>query len=213
MRNFCKTPSRTQPFGKQSTKIEQSCFHLIDASRVCYLKQVKELENYDFQPLKTDPALFIYKPKAQTMCEVAGTVHVKDLLVAGKKNIMENSQHKIQENLGLDPRDDLPRFLGLNYKRGQQGELIVVCQHYTDSMEIPDLNQLAGQTKKKVLSQNQQSIFKSLTSKLNEFAQTIRPDTMYAAKYLSTKYGRATKSDMTQVVKLVRKSRKFRITL
>ena len=28
---------------------------------------------------------------------------------------------------------------------------------------------------------------------------------MYAAKYLSTKYGRATKSDMTQVVKLVRK--------
>ena len=59
-----------------------------------------------------------------------------------KKNIVENSQHKIQEKLRLGPRDDLPRFLGLNYKRGQYGELIVDCQHYIDSMEIPDLNQL-----------------------------------------------------------------------
>ena len=74
-----------------------------------------------------------------------------------------------------------------------------------DSMETPNLNQLSGQAKKKVLGQNQQFIFKNLVSKLNEFAQTIRPDTMYAAKYLSTKYGKATKSDMKQAVKLVKK--------
>ena len=63
-------------------------------------------------------------------------------------------------------------------------------------MEIP--NQLSKQTKKKVIGRNQQYIFKNLVSKLNEFAKTIRPDAVYAAKYLSTKYGKATRSDMKQ---------------
>ena len=143
------------------------------------------------------------------MCDAASTVHDKDLLVVGKKNIMESSQYKIQEKLELDPREDLPRFSGLEYKRGQQGEMIVNCQHYIDNIEIPDLNQLARQTKKDVLGPDHQLIFKSLASKLNEVAQVIRPDILYAAKYLSTKSGKATKADMVQVERLIRKLKKI----
>ena len=89
---FVKTPTELNLPRNKVLKLNKIAFGLIDASRVCYLKQINKLENQDFQPLKTDPALFIYKPKAQTMCEAAGTVHAKDLIVAGKKNIVENFQ-------------------------------------------------------------------------------------------------------------------------
>ena len=125
--------------------------------------------------------------------------------MAGKKSIMKNPQQRIQEKFRLGPGDDLPRFLGLNYRWGQHGELIVDHQHYIDSMEIPDLDQLVGKTKRDILNPDLQSIFRSLASKIDEFAQTVRPDIMYAAKYLSTRYGRATKSDMTQMVKLIKR--------
>ena len=59
------------------------------------------------------------KPEAKTpqSNEAANTIYVKDLLVAGKKNTMENPQQKIQEKLRLGSREDLPRVLGLNYRR------------------------------------------------------------------------------------------------
>ena len=52
----------------------------------------------------------------------------------------QNSQHKKEEKFKLGPKEDLPKFLSMNYKRGLHGELIVGCQHYTDCMEIPNLN-------------------------------------------------------------------------
>ena len=62
------------------------------------------------------------------------------------------------------------RFLGLNYRRGQDGELVVDCQHYVNSLEIPDLRQLASKAKQDVLSQKLQSLFRSLASKVNVLA-------------------------------------------
>ena len=39
----------------------------------------------------------------------------------------------------------------------------------------------------------------------NALAHTVRRDITYAAKYLSTKNGKATKSDMTQLAKIIKK--------
>ena len=142
------------------------------------------------------------------MCDAATAVHVDDSLIVGKKNIVEAAQQEIGEKLRFGSIEDLPfRFLGQNYKRGQQGELIIDCQHYVDSLKTPDPNQLAGKIKQDVLSQELQSTFRSLASKVNVLAQTVRPDFMYAAEYLSTRYGKATKSDMTQVAKLIRRAK------
>ena len=79
------------------------------------------------------------------------------------------------------------------------------CQHYVGSMKIPDLKQLVGKAKHDVLSQELQSTFRNMTSKVNALAHTVRPDIMHAAKYLSTKNGKVTKSDMTQLVKIIKK--------
>ena len=53
----------------------------------------------------------------------------------------QNSQHKKQEKFRLGPKEDLLRFLSMNYKRGPHGKLIVGCQHHTDDTELPNLNQ------------------------------------------------------------------------
>ena len=64
-------------------------------------------------------------------------------------------------------------------------------------MQIPDSKQFAKLTKQDLLSNKLQSTFKDMTSKVNALAYTIRPDIMYATKYLSTRKGKATKQDMT----------------
>ena len=106
---FAKPPAELNLPGKKALKLNKTACGLIEASKVCYLKQAKELEDNEFHPLKTDPALFIHKPEGQIMCDAPSTIHDKDFLMAGKKSIMENPQQKIQERLGFGPREDLSR--------------------------------------------------------------------------------------------------------
>ena len=105
------------------------------APRIYFLEQTIEFNNYDFQPLTTDPDLFTHSSNA------ISTFHTNDLLVAGEEN-------KTQEEFVPKPQEDLPRFSGLILKRSQQGELIIDGQHLADSMEIPDLNQQMGRWRK-----------------------------------------------------------------
>ena len=83
--------------------------------------------------------------------------------------------------------------------------MIVDCQHYVENMKIPDSKQFAKIAKQDVLSYELQSTFRDMTSKFNALAHTIRPDIMYATKYLCTRKGKATKSDMTQLMKIIKK--------
>ena len=80
-------------------------------------------------------------------------------------------------------------------------------KHYVDSLEIPHLSQLNNKAKQDVLDQDLQSLFRSLASKVNVLAQTVRPDCMFAAKYLTTRYGKATKSDMTRVINIMKRAK------
>ena len=62
---------------------------------------------------------------------------------------------------------------------------------------------------------NFQSTFRSLASKLNQLAMSARPDLMFDAKVLTTKYGSATKRDLLKAIKLLRrvKEEDTRLTL
>ena len=205
---FVKPPPELNLPRNKVLKLNKTAYGLVDASRAFYLKQAKELKNSGFHPLKMDPALFVHKSKGQTMCDAATAVHVDDSLITGKKNIVKSAQQEIGEKLRFGSIEDLPfRFLGLNYSRGQDGELVVDCKHYVDSLEIPHLSQLNNKAKQEVLDQDLQSLFRSLASKVNVLAQTVRPDFMYAAKYLTTRYGKATKSDMTHVMKIIKQAK------
>ena len=205
---FVKPPAELNLQKGKILKLNKTAYGLVDASRAFYLKQARVLKNNNFHPLRMDPALFVHKSKGQTMCDAATAVHVDDSLFTGQQDIVEAAQREIGEKLKFGSIESLPfRFLGLNYSRGQQGELIVDCQHYVDSLEIPDLKNIASKAKQDILEPELQSTFRSLASKINVLAQTVRPDFMFAAKYLSTRYGKATKSDMTQVAKIIRRAK------
>ena len=90
---------------------------------------------------------------------------------------------------------------------GEQGEIIMDLKHYVEGLEAPDLKEIASNAKQDILPAHLQSQFRSAASKVNVLAATVRPDFTYAAKYLTTRYGKATKSDMTQVVKLIRRAK------
>ena len=76
-----------------------------------------------------------------------------------------------------------------------------------DNLQNPDMKQISSKAKQDVLSAELQSTFRSLASKIHVLATTVRPDFMYAAKYLSTRYGKATKSDLTQISKLIKRAK------
>ena len=69
------------------------------------------------------------------------------------------------------------------------------------------MQQFNGLVKADILPEEHQSTFRSLASKLNMLALSSRPDFTYAAKYLTTRYGKATKSDLTRAVKLLKKAK------
>ena len=137
-----KPPVESNLPTNKAFRLNKTAFSLLAAPRIYFLEQTIEFNNYDFQPLTTDPDLFTHSSNA------ISTFHTNDLLVAGEENIVDNFQHKTQEEFVPKPQEDLPRFSGLILKRSQQGELIIDGQHLADSMEIPDLNQQMGRWRK-----------------------------------------------------------------
>ena len=158
---------------------------MTDASKAFYLKQAEEFKDDNFLPLKVDPAMLIHKAKSQTICDAAAAKHENGMSPASKADIMKSPQQSLEEDPRAKVRDDLPTtYLGLNYKRSQQ---------------------FAKLAKQDLLSNELQATFKDITSKVNALAYTVRPDIMFATRYLSTKKGKATKFDMTQLMKVVKK--------
>ena len=189
-------------------QLKKTAYGLVDASRAFFLRQAKELKNIGFHPLSMDPAMFIHKPKGEQMMDGGAAVHVDDTMTAGKKQVLDRAQQKLEENLKYGSVDTLPfRFLGSNYRRLHNGEIMIDQKHYVDALEIPDMPELSKLVKQQVLPEKLQSVFRSLASKLNVLASTVRPDYTYAAKYLTTRYNKATKSDMTQAIKLIKRAK------
>merc|ERR1719210_2201458 len=99
------------------------------------------------------------------------------------------------------------RFLGINISQDQEGDITLDQEHYVKDLEVPDMDEIKSLNKLDILPEKFQSIFRSLASKINMLALSSRPDFAFAAKYLTSRYGKAVKSDLSRVVKLINKAR------
>ena len=79
--------------------------------------------------------------------------------------------------------------------------------HYMKDMQVPQVN-ISDYTKHQTLPGELQTVFRSLVSKLNVIAMTSRPDVLYKVKMLTSKYGSATKSELSQAKKISEKIKK-----
>ena len=96
------------------------------------------------------------------------------------------------------------KFTGLVVKEDEDG-IKIDQDKYVEDLEIPNVKNISALTKDSILDAEHQTIFRSLTSKLNMLSITARPDIAFDVKLLTSRYGKATKDDLLNVVKLVRK--------
>ena len=118
--------------------------------------------------------------------------------------MLEQTHDKMAQVLKYGEVQDLPtRYLGMNVRRGEDGSIILDQNHYVKEIEVPDLEQVKSLKKADKLPPGLQSVFRSLASKLNMLALSSRPDYTFAAKFLTTQYGKATKSHLMRAIKLI----------
>ena len=200
---YCIPPSEANVPPGKLWRIVRSCYGFLDASRAFYLRYVRELKDLGYQPLRLDPAGLYHKTGGKLDATYA--IHVDDAAVTGKEDIIMNTHKEMERRIEHGEVQKLPyRFLGMNYKKLPNGDIQIDQDHYFKELEIPDISGLSGMVKVDVLSEKWQTTFRSLASKLNLISLSSRPDIVFQAKYLTTRYGKATKSDMTTAVKLVR---------
>ena len=96
------------------------------------------------------------------------------------------------------------RYLGSNISL-VDGDIRVNQDHYVAALEIPDITGIQSLKRDEILPDEFQTIFRSITSKLNMLAMTSRPDIMVDVKVLTTKYGGATKRDLITAIKNTKK--------
>lgn len=186
--------------------LKRAVYGLVDASRAYFLRHAKELKELGLNPLQFDPATFVKHNRGEF--EAAYASHVDDCLAVGEKKTLDDTHNKMAQKLQYGEVQTIPAmFLGINISRNSNGDIVLDQKHYLDGMEVPDLQQLQGLVKQDVLPEHLQSTFRSLASKLNMLALSSRPDFAFTAKTLTSRYGKATKSDFTTAVRLIKRAK------
>ena len=203
-------PEAGVPRGK-CWKLQKCCYGLIDAGRSFFLKHSGDLKKLGMETLKMDPACFLYfddksKPTSEER-NIKGIIggHVDDNLEVGEKKMFDEVVNEMKNKFKYGSHNSLPfKFTGLSIKEDEEG-IKIDQDKYVEDLEIPNVKNISTLTKDSILNTEYQTIFRSTTSKLNMLSITARPDIAFDVKLLSSKYGKATKEDLLNVVKLIRK--------
>ena len=188
--------------------LKRACYGIVDASRSFFLNYSKHLKLQGYEPLTMDPAVFINKPNREESMTSAYAVHVDDALAVGPRPELDRAQKEMETHFTYGDVQRPPfRFLGVNVSKLDSGGFVMDQDHYIDQIELPDIKKYEAIQKQDQLDTEGQSVFRSLSSKLNMLALTSRPDFSFQAKCLTTRFGKATKSDLYTAIRLLRKAK------
>ena len=186
-------------------KLKRTVYGVKDASRGFYLNFSGKLLDFGCEKSLLDPAMFLYFKKGATRDDHTkkplgmAVTHVDDVLHSGNKDFDDKIMNPLKEafKFGTEEETDF-RYVGLNMK--QMNKAILVDQnHYVASLEEPRLDDLEDLKNCDVLNDDGQTEFRSAVAKISTIAYTSRPDLCFEVKALSTKYGKATKSELRSV--------------
>ena len=203
---YVKPPKEAKVDNNKVWKLKRPVYGLADASRGFYINQSTKLVDFGMEVCKVDPAFFFYHGDGSTMDshyrDLSGMVatHVDDSLNAGDARYRNDVEGPMTEVFEYGSHENLPfRYVGINMHREE--ECIILDQdHYVENLEVPDISKVAMLKKDDTLPD--QSYFRSSVAKLQMISITSRPDLCYDVKMLSRLYGKATKLDFQQLVKL-----------
>ena len=150
-----------------------------------------------------DPATFILKEGNELKAMSAS--HVDDTLTIAEQAKSDEISDFMAKHFKYGESEHPPcRYLGMNISKEDQ-EIQIDQNHYTKKLETPDMTPINHLKRDDVMPDHFQSTFRSLACKLNQLAMSARPDLMFDAKVLTTKYGSATKRDLLKAIKIAKR--------
>ena len=208
---YIKPPKEAQVPNGKVWKLKRTVYGLADASRGFYLNYGDNLVKHGMEICSTDPAFFIYfddKSKKSSMIRnPTGMValHVDDSLTAGGKSFNKNVQAPMTEKFEYGSHSLPPfKYIGLNVDKSVNG-IKLDQDHYIKNLAPTSIDRFKTMLADEKLCEEGQSIFRSEVGKLNMLAVTSRPDLAMDSKILSSKFNRATKKDLNDALKKLKR--------
>ena len=184
-------------------RLKRAAYGLLDASRGFFINHSNKLKKFGFEALKMDPAAFILKKDGEL--EACNANHVDDAANMSTLTKCKEIQDFMSKHFKYGESKGLPcRYLGSNISK-VDGDIRLNQDHYVSKLETPDISEVSHLKRDEILPDKFQSVFRSLASKLNMLAMNCRPDIMFDAKVLTTKYGSATKRDLIKAIKTIKR--------
>ena len=186
-------------------RLKRTAYGLGDASRGFYLSFSGKLSEFGCEKSLLDPAMFLFFDKEVTREDEIrrpsgiAVTHVDDVLHAGNDMFEKKVMKPLKDSFKFGTEEEIEfRYVGLHMKQSSSG-ISVDQDHYVNNLEEPTMNGVKNLKVTDVLSETDQTEFRSAVAKLSTIAYTSRPDLCFEVKSLSSKYGKATKSDLRSI--------------
>ena len=188
-------------------KLLKPVYGLVDAPRGWHLSLDQELTGAGCEKSLLDPAMYLNFSMSMGERKIEGMAltHVDDVLHGGSNKFEEQIMKPVKKafKFGTEETEKF-RYVGMNMT--QKGDGIHIDQdHYIEALELPDMDVAKGFKAEEVLNEEGQTEFRSCVAKVLHVGFQSRPDVCFEAKSLSTKFGKATKSDLKSALKKIQK--------
>ena len=188
-------------------KLLKAVYGLVDAPRGWHLALDDEFMKTGCGKCSLDPAMYLYftDDGGERVVQGIAVTHVDDILHGGSQKFDEEVVRKVKSafNFGSEGSERF-RYVGMNMT--QTGHSIIIDQdHYVQGLELPDMSIAEGLKFDNLLCSEGQTMFRGCVAKILHVGYQSRPDVCFQAKCLSSKFGKATKSDLKTAYKKMQK--------
>ena len=187
-------------------RLRKSLYGLNDAARQFFLSLTGELKRLGCKQSHLDPTFHFLIGTDNDICGIILT-HVDDFLHCGNNHFEEIIMKPLLQRF-LAGRCSTSRFIyiGLNIVQTDSHEIFLDQSEYTDSIEVPVVVGLKNSCED--LNTEEYSIFRSLVGALNWLVCGSRPDLAFDVLEHSSKFKKATKSDLILCLKSIKRCKK-----
>ena len=212
---YVKPPKEAGVPSSKIWKLKRPAYGLIDAAHSFFINYADNLISLGCETCKMDNATFYHfndgsKPadEVRNLDGIIGT-HIDDAITVSDQQMKKEVLDEMKHRFTFGSHDSLPfKYVGLSMEK--DGENVVINQdQFVNNMEAPDVKDISSMKKKTLLSDEYQTKYRSLVSKINMLSVTARPDISFEVKVLTTKYGKATKLDIMTAIKLLHKVKRL----
>ena len=189
-------------------RLKKPVYGLVDAPRGWHKALDGEFMHTGCTKCLLDPAMYLYysiDSEGEQEIEGIAVSHVDDVLHGGNEVFDQTviTPVKTAFDFGSEASERF-RYVGMNMSQAEN-HISIDQDHYVKGLELPDLSIAEGLKGDEVLCAEGQTIFRGCVAKVLHVGYQSRPDVCFDAKCLSSKFGKATKSDLRTALKKIQK--------